>query len=102
MGQVYGQLSLEERCEIARLRGEGCSVRKIAAALDRQPSSISRELRRNTGSGPRAGAYKPLTLRRRRRRDDGRAAVWTATRRCEIRCWKPCPRAGRPNRCRVG
>lgn len=59
MGRSYEQLSLEERCEIARLRAEGRSVRQIAAALDRSPSSISRELRRNTGSGPRAGPYKP-------------------------------------------
>jgi IS30 family transposase len=59
MGQIYEQLSLEERCEIARLRGEGRSIRQIAAALDRQPSSISRELKRNAGSGPRAGPYKP-------------------------------------------
>lgn len=33
--------------------------RACAAALDRQPSSISRELKRNAGSGPRAGPYKP-------------------------------------------
>jgi IS30 family transposase len=59
MGRVYGQLGLEERCEIARLRETGASVRQIAAALDRSPSSISRELKRNTGSGPRAGLYKP-------------------------------------------
>ncbi len=59
MGRIYDQLSLEERCEIARLRAEGCSIRKIAAALDRSPSSISRELKRNVGSGPRAGPYKP-------------------------------------------
>lgn len=59
MGRLYEQLSLDERCEIARLRGSGSSIRQIAAALDRQPSSISRELKRNTGSGPRAGAYKP-------------------------------------------
>ncbi len=59
MGRVYDQLSLEERCEIARLRGAGSSIRQIAAALDRQPSSISRELKRNAGSGPRAGPYKP-------------------------------------------
>jgi len=59
MGQAYEQLSLEERCEIARLRGAGSSIRQIAAALDRSPSSISRELRRNTGSGPRAAPYKP-------------------------------------------
>lgn len=60
MGRVYGQLSLEERCEIAGLRAAGSSIRQIAAALDRQPSSISRELKRNTGSGPRAGPYKPV------------------------------------------
>lgn len=59
MGRLYEQLSLEERCEISRLRGSGSSIRQIAAALDRQPSSISRELKRNTGSGSRAGAYKP-------------------------------------------
>ena len=56
MGRLYEQLSLEERCEISRLRGSGSSIRQIAAALDRQPSSISRELKRNAGSGPRAGA----------------------------------------------
>lgn len=59
MGRLYEQLSLEERCEISRLRGSGSSIRQIAAALDRQPSSISRELKRNAGSGPRAGPYKP-------------------------------------------
>jgi IS30 family transposase len=59
MGRRYEQLSLEERCEIARLRVEGTSIRQIAAALDRQPSSISRELKRNSGSGPRAGPYRP-------------------------------------------
>src|SRR5262249_50869015 len=46
----YEQLSLDDRVEIARLRADGCSVRQIAAALDRSPSSISRELRRNRGT----------------------------------------------------
>jgi IS30 family transposase len=46
----YCQLSLEERCSIARLREAGQSVRQIAAALDRQPSTIARELKRNTGA----------------------------------------------------
>lgn len=59
MGRTYEQLGLEDRCEIARLQTAGSSIRQIAAALDRSPSSISRELRRNTGSGPRAGPYKP-------------------------------------------
>ena len=46
----YTQLSLEERCSIARLREAGQSIRQIAAALDRQPSTISREVRRNIGA----------------------------------------------------
>jgi IS30 family transposase len=49
MGTKYDQLSLEERCEVARLRATGCSLRKIAATLDRSASSISRELKRNQG-----------------------------------------------------
>jgi transposase, IS30 family len=46
----YRQLTLEERCSIARLHEAGQSIRQIAAAMDRQPSTISRELKRNTGS----------------------------------------------------
>jgi IS30 family transposase len=56
MGQQYDQLSLEDRCEVARLQAEGRSVRQIAAALDRAPSTISREIRRNRG---RQVGYKP-------------------------------------------
>lgn len=58
MGSQYEQLNLDERDEIAQLRSQGASVRQIAAALDRQPSTISRELKRNASSGPRAGAYR--------------------------------------------
>ena len=47
---IYRQLSLEERCSIARLHEAGQSIRQIAAALDRQPSTVSRELKRNAGS----------------------------------------------------
>jgi len=56
MGQDYRHFSLEERCEIARLHAEGRSLRQIAAALDRAPSSVTRELKRNKGS--KIG-YKP-------------------------------------------
>jgi transposase, IS30 family len=52
----YTQLSLEERCSIARLHEDGQSIRQIAAALDRQPSTITRELKRNTG---RKIGYRP-------------------------------------------
>jgi IS30 family transposase len=56
MGRRYKQLSLEDRCEIARLHAGGHSVGQIAAALDRSPSTISRELTRNSG---REVGYKP-------------------------------------------
>jgi transposase, IS30 family len=52
----YNQLSLEERCSIARLHEAGQSIRQIAATLDRQPSTIARELKRNTG---RKIGYQP-------------------------------------------
>src|SRR5579872_3908776 len=56
MGERYRQLTLEERCAIARLHEGGQSIRQIAAALDREPSTISRELKRNRGA--KVG-YKP-------------------------------------------
>ncbi|WP_456679869.1 helix-turn-helix domain-containing protein [Bradyrhizobium sp. USDA 3311] len=35
--------ALDDRCEIVRISVNGVSVRQIAAALDRSPSTISRE-----------------------------------------------------------
>lgn len=69
MGQTYGQLSLEERCEIARLQTAGCSRRAIAEALGRNPATIGRELKRNTD---RDVGYKPAK----------------AQRKADERCWK--------------
>jgi IS30 family transposase len=61
MGQRYGQLSLEERIEIYRLHAGGKSQNKIASALDRAPSTISRELRRNSRpSRLWQGGYQPV------------------------------------------
>ena len=56
MGRQYVQLSLEERCTLAQLHQAGHSLRQIAAALDRSASSLSRELKRNSG---RQVGYKP-------------------------------------------
>ena len=56
MGKHYDQVALEERCTIARLHQAGQSIRQIATALDRAPSSISRELKRNRG---RQVGYQP-------------------------------------------
>ena len=44
----YRHFSIEERCEIARRLQAGQSIRQIASALDRQPSSVAREVKRNS------------------------------------------------------
>jgi len=49
METAYKHFDLEDRCSIARLHEGGQSIRQIATALDRAPSSISRELKRNLG-----------------------------------------------------
>jgi IS30 family transposase len=76
MGQCYGQLSLEERIEIYRLRAAGASIRAIGLALGRAGSTISRELRRNGRSTKVwSSGYAPVRaqkLAERRRRWDGR------------------------------
>ena len=56
MGNVYQHLTLEERCQLASLRDQGLSKRQIAAKLDRSPSTISRELNRNSS---RQDGYRP-------------------------------------------
>jgi IS30 family transposase len=66
-------LSLLERQRIATLRRDGLGVRQIAAELGRSPSTISRELRRNTAAhdhsydGDLAHARARERLRRPRR-----------------------------------
>ena len=72
MGEHYRQLSLEERCAIARLREAGQSLRQIAAALDRPASTISRELKRNAGS---TVGYKPAYAE-----EQARARRWSGMR----------------------
>jgi IS30 family transposase len=56
MGRGYDQLSLEDRCSIASLHSQGRSIRQIAAALGRSPSTVSRELKRNAAE---ADGYRP-------------------------------------------
>ena len=54
-------LSQDERIEIADLRHAVLSIRQLAYRLDRAPSTISRELRRNAaGQG-----YRPFEAHRR-------------------------------------
>ncbi len=57
MGKEYTQVTIEERCEIARLLAKGYSVRQIAAGVDRPPSTVAREMKRN---GSRTQGYQPV------------------------------------------
>ena len=72
MGRRYDQLSLEDRCEVARLQANGRSIRQIAAALDRAPSTITREIERNRG---RQVGYKPGYAH-----EQAKARRWTGSR----------------------
>jgi transposase, IS30 family len=72
MGDHYEHLTLEDRCTIARLHEDGQSIRKIAAALDRPPSTVSRELNRNRGAQV---GYQPAYADQ-----QARARRWTGSR----------------------
>ncbi len=54
----YHQLTSEERYALSALRKQGCSQGEIARTLGRAPSTISREVRRNSR---RDGGYRPAT-----------------------------------------
>lgn len=54
-------LSFTERESIALLRARDLGVREIARQLDRAPSTISRELRRNAATRSGSFAYRPTT-----------------------------------------
>jgi IS30 family transposase len=54
-------LSFAEREEIAILRAKGCTVREIARRLGRSPSTISRELDRNTATRGGGFEYRATT-----------------------------------------
>ncbi len=58
MGKKYSQLSLDERYTLAFMQKQGHSIRKIATTLDRSPSTLARELKRNVLS--KINGYKPL------------------------------------------
>jgi transposase, IS30 family len=98
MERSYQQLSLDDRCEIARLQADGCAVRQIAAALGRSPSTISRELKRNRG----ATSYRPGYAQERataRRWKGSRLDREPFLRRVVLKClakgWSPEQVAGR-------
>ncbi len=99
MGRRYRQLSLDERCTIARLHEDGQSCRQIAATVDRTPSSIARELKRNAGTQI---GYSPAYTQQQasaRRWSGSRLERDPALREIVLdrlkRCWSPEQVAGR-------
>jgi transposase, IS30 family len=57
-------LTLLERERIAELRAGGATIRAVAATLGRPPSTVSRELDRNTEPDDPEGAYRPYAAHR--------------------------------------
>jgi transposase, IS30 family len=92
----YKQLSLEERELIGQYRAQGRGIRRIAALLERAPSTVSRELRRNVAQ--KSPGYAPVSAQaqadkratgggRRRKLLDPR--LWRAVLRGLRRRWSP-------------
>lgn len=68
MPMSYQELSIEERVTIQIGQLQGLSQRAIAKLLDRSPSTISRELRRNAAVPDRYSATQAQQQMRQRRR----------------------------------
>lgn len=84
----YTHFTLEERKYLQKLLSEGMSLRKIAAILERSPSSVSREVKRNRAKyrphGKSDNSYwynhwRANNLYIRRRREKVRAALKPGT-----------------------
>jgi len=58
MGTNYEHLSCEERTMIQWSLEQGCTLRAMARSVQRAPSSISRELKRNGWSNPATAPKK--------------------------------------------
>ena len=66
MKSTYQQLTYEQRCQISALKKTGFSQKQIAEAIGVHQSTISRELKRNTGCrGYRHKQAQQLSLARR-------------------------------------
>jgi len=99
----YRQLTSRERYELSALRKQGFSQAAIARALGRDPSTISREVRRNTKPD---GAYRPALAddfarwRRSgsRRNTQFTLADWDLVITCLREDWSPEQIAGRLKR----
>lgn len=91
---MSSHLTLEERDRIAQLRGQGADQKEIAAALQRSPATISRELRRNASGGEYLAAQAQQQACRRQQqrpltRKMDRPEINEAVRRGLAHDWSP-------------
>src|SRR5262245_1566505 len=86
MDKAYEQISLSERVELYRMRKQGCSMRAIARALERSPSTISRELKRNSRPTKAwSEGYEPVRAQALKERRRGWDARFKLARDAELR-----------------
>jgi transposase, IS30 family len=101
----YTQVTSEERFALSLLRRQGLSVRAIARALTRAPSTISREMRRNVWHEDRrsylpgrAQSYTNHRRRAARRHTQFTGTDWAAVEAKLRQDWSPEQVAGRLRR----
>ena len=77
----YTQLQPEDRVTLASLQQQAYGVRAMARVLNRSPSTISRELQRNSRDGPYGSimAHRRCQTRRRQSRPIGKLHPSTVT-----------------------
>jgi len=105
----YRQLTSEERYALATLRRQGYTMRGVARALGRAPSTVSREIRRNRRKDGRYRAFtadQRARARRSRSRRNQRftADDWALVLTCLKQEWSPEQISGRlskDNRLRI-
>lgn len=106
----YTHFTLYERKYLQKLLAQEIGIRKIAAILERSPSSVSREIRRNQAKYPPSGGsdnkyrynhWRAQNLYIRRRREQVRAALKPGTEEWEFivdglkQYWSPAAICGR-------
>lgn len=81
----YQHFTLVDRSSLYELRKEGKSVREIAAILNRAPSSVSREIARNSNKDGSYNAWRATVLYILRRRKSHRPNRLETE--PDLRCW---------------
>ena len=103
MSQKYVQLTIEERAVIQVQHDQGCRLRAIARSLRRDPSTISRELRRNRVSGHYHPALAHQCAAKRKRKPAQKLLanppLWGLVQQLIKDNWSPQQISGRLNSC---